>query len=394
MTNHAHITADDRRARLGLRHGLAEPLSDVVEIAQNLVAIHSSDPATVYLTARARVENFTVPDMEKALYSHKSLVRVHGMRRTLWVVSREDLGMIQFSSTDHIAARERKRMARMLEEGGVTENGDQWIRENADSVETYLSENGPTLTRELTADLEGLRDKIVQRKKDGTIAGQTGAGSRLLVQLGFEARLIRTEPTGTWNSSQYRWTTMNDWLGSRVASLPREEAQATLLSRWLEAFGPATETDVAWWTGWTLGSVRQALERVGAVTVTLANSDEGYVLPEDLEPVLSTGPWVAFLPSLDVTTMGWKERDWYLGEYASLLFDRNGNAGPTVWANGRIVGGWSQRSTGEVVYELLADVGNELEDLIASEAGRLQEWLGDTVIKARFRSPHDKQLSA
>ena len=90
----------------------------------------------------------------------------------------------------------------------------------------------------------------------------------------------------------------------------RAEAEATLLSRWLEAFGPATETDIAWWTGWTLGSVRQALDRLGATTVSLTDSAEGYVLPDDVEPVTPADPWVAFLPSLDVTTMGWKERAW------------------------------------------------------------------------------------
>ncbi len=61
-------------------------------------------------------------------------------------------------------------------------------------------------------------------------------------------------------------------------------------------------------------------------------------------------PSAALLPTLDPTTMGWKERDWYLGEHASLLFDSNGNAGPTVWWDGRVVGGWSQRRDGEIVF--------------------------------------------
>ena len=123
-------------------------------------------------------------------------MRVHGMRRTLWVVSREDLEMIHSSSTEHIAARERKKMARMLEKGGVTPYGDRWIQEKSDTVESYLFEHGPTLTRELTSDLDGLRAKIVQKKKDGTIAGQTGAGSRLLIQLGFRGKVDQDRAHG------------------------------------------------------------------------------------------------------------------------------------------------------------------------------------------------------
>ena len=54
-------------------------------------------------------------------------------------------------------------------------------------------------------------------------------------------------------------------------------------------------------------------------------------------------PWVALLPGLDSTVMGWKERAWFLGGHQHALFDVNGNAGPTVWCNGRIVGGWAHR---------------------------------------------------
>ena len=71
-------------------------------------------------------------------------------------------------------------------------------------------------------------------------------------------------------------------------------------------------------------------------------------------------PWVALLPGLDPTTMGWKRRDWYLPPgHVPLLFDRNGNAGPAVWVDGRIVGGWVQRRNGEIATRLLDDVGRE-----------------------------------
>ena len=62
------------------------------------------------------------------------------------------------------------------------------------------------------------------------------------------------------------------------------------------------------------------------------------------------------LPGADPTVMGWKERTCYLGEHAPELFDRNGNAGPTVWANGRVVGGWTQHDDGELVVGLLEPV--------------------------------------
>jgi hypothetical protein len=102
---------------------------------------------------------------------------------------------------------------------------------------------------------------------------------------------------------------------------------------------------------------------------------------------------VVLLPSLDPTTMGWRQRAWYLGEHAPQLFDGNGNAGPTVWADGAIVGGWAQRRDGEVVVELLEDVGGETEGAVRRAADELQRWLGATRITPRFPTPLHRRLA-
>jgi hypothetical protein len=91
--------------------------------------------------------------------------------------------------------------------------------------------------------------------------------------------------------------------------------------------------------------------------------------------------------------MGWKQRDWYLGQHAAALFDLSGNAGPTLWWDGRVVGGWSQRGSGEVSYRLLEDVGLEARSVIEGEAARLQDWLGDIVVTARFPTPLHRELA-
>src|SRR3989442_2152329 len=122
-------------------------------------------------------------------------------------------------------------------------------------------------------------------------------------------------------------------------------------------------TDVRWWTGWTARLATKTLEALGAVEVGL-DEDAGYVLPDDLDPVDDPDPWVALLPGLDPTVMGWKERAWSLGDHASELFDRNGNAGPTVWANGRAVGGWMQTDGGEMIVELLEKVDARTRKMI------------------------------
>jgi hypothetical protein len=97
---------------------------------------------------------------------------------------------------------------------------------------------------------------------------------------------------------------------------------------------------------------------------------------------------------LDTTVMGWTERDWLLGPHGPRLFDRSGNPGPTVWWDGRVVGGWAQRPSGEIVYRLLEDVGAEAIAAIDAEAARLTAWLGPARVTPRFRTPLERELSS
>lgn len=120
----------------------------------------------------------------------------------------------------------------------------------------------------------------------------------------------------------------------------------------------------------------------------------GYVLPDDFDATADPGPWVALLPALDSTTMGWNERGWYLGSHVGRLFDTNGNAGPTIWSDGRVVGGWAQRRSGEVVINVLEDVAPETRREVEAEAERTRRWLGPTRVIPRFRTPVEKELAA
>jgi len=104
-------------------------------------------------------------------------------------------------------------------------------------------------------------------------------------------------------------------------------------------------------------------------------------------------PWVALLPALDPTPMGWSQRSWYLGDHAPALFDRSGNIGPTVWCDGRVVGGWAQRANGEVVYRLLEDIGGDADTAVDAAAGEVAGWIGEVRVTPRFRTPLERELT-
>lgn len=388
------LRVDDsqRRARLAKRHRLVTPATSPDEAAEALVALHSSDPATVHLSCWARIPIFHTGLLEKSLYDERTLLRIYGMRRTLWVVSRAVFPLVNSSSTSKIAEASRRRFVRMIEDHGVADDGARWLDEVTPLVLGALADHGEVLGREITTLVPELDREMVFYNKAGKLMGRTRMVTNTMVQLALEARVTRSRPTGTWVSSQYHWTGMEAWLGGEVSAVDLREASKGLLRRWLHSFGPATETDIRWWTGWTAKQARQALADIEAVEVEL-ESGTGFLNPADLDEVEQPPPWIALLPSLDPTPMGWKERDWYLGEHYPTLFDRNGNAGPTVWVDGRVVGGWAQRKTGEIVYEIFDDVGAEAHAAIEARASELQDWMGEVTVTPRFRSPHDKKLA-
>ena len=118
------------------------------------------------------------------------------------------------------------------------------------------------------------------------------------------------------------------------------------------------------------------------------DSGTGYLLPDDLDPPPASEPWVALLPALDPSTMGWKHRDWYLDPSdARVLFDRNGNAGPTIWVDGHVVGGWAQRKDGTIALRLLRDVGAERRSDVERAAEELRRLIGEVRFSVRFPTP-------
>jgi hypothetical protein len=166
-----------------------------------------------------------------------------------------------------------------------------------------------------------------------------------------------------------------------------------LARRWLLTFGPALASDLQWWAGWTAGQVKAALATLPVAEVDL-DGQPGVALAADLAPVAMPPPCAALLPALDPTPMGWQSREWFLGPHGPALFDRTGNIGPSAWMDGRIVGGWAQRSSGEVVVRLLEDVGSDAVAAIQAEAARLQSWLGELRVTPRFRTPLEREISA
>lgn len=390
------IDTAERRARFAQRHHLATGAraTGPVEAARDLVGLHSSDPATVYLSIFSRMAHGD-PGAEpaaigRALYDERSLVRMLGMRRTMFVEPLELVPIVHAACAEANGGQQRRATIQMLAGAGIADDPGTWLAEVEAETLRALTLRGEATASEIAQDVPRLREQIPVgegKRWQGTI----GVSTRVLFGLAAEGRVIRGRPRGSWVSSLYRWTTIESWLPGPLVEMSTEAARVELIRRWLGAFGPGTPGDIRWWTGWTLGEVRRALAELGAVEVEL-DEGIGVALADDLELTEEPAPWVALLPALDPTVMGWAGRDWYLGPHRPALFDTNGNAGPTIWADGRVVGGWAQRRDGTIALRLLEGVGAEATATIDTEADRLSDWLGSVRITPRFRTPIEKDL--
>ncbi|MBV8716129.1 MAG: AlkZ family DNA glycosylase [Chloroflexi bacterium] len=387
------IDVPERRARLSRRQHLAgSALADTPEdAARDLVALHGTDPATVFLSVAARVRQPDVAAMEDALYTRRVLIRMLGMRRTMFVVHDSLAPVVQAACTNALAVQLKRRYQQLLSTAGVVDDVPDWWARVAEATVAALRELKLATAQELGREVPELRTQI--RLAEGkNYEGTQSIATWMLMQLSAEGRIVRGQPRGSWISSQYRWAPIEAWLPGGVLPLETLSAQATLIHDWLHTFGPGTIEDLKWWTGLTMAEVKRAVQSLDVTEVDLGEAS-GLLLTEDLERVAAPEPWVTLLPALDVTPMAYVRREWFLGPHAPALFDRSGNIGPTVWSDGHIVGGWAQRQNGTVVFKLLEDVGRDVERAIESAAHRLGEWLGPVRITPRFRTPLERELS-
>lgn len=356
-----------------------------------MLALHATDPATVYLSVLARRVGATLDEVTTALYADRTLVRMMAMRRTLFVVPEELVPTVHHAAALDVAAAMRTRLVKQLAAGPtdppLPAELDGWLRETEAGVEAALEELGVASGAQLARAEPRLRTAILPRT-DKKYDVRRAITSQVLVLMGTEGRLVRARPLGSWTSRQHTWQAASaNWPGG-IPAMGREEARHALVEEYLRRFGPATEADVAWWTGWPLGAVRKAL-------AAIAPDRDGDLLwlAGDEEPSCGD-PVAALLPALDPTPMGWKKRGWFLPEDHRALYDTYGNIGPTVWWGGEIVGGWAIRTDGSIATRLLVDRGTEARSAVDDAATRLEPRLEGAVVVPSFRTPLERELSA
>lgn len=378
------VSDSERRARLGIRHALSNRVSDPLAAAQAVVCLHATEPASIYLSAWARSGASRV-DVDRALYTDRSIVKQLAMRRTLFAFPRDLLPAVRGSAAARVAKQQAAQLARSVETGGLATNGTAWVEQVCADVLALLRKS-PATTSQLRAQIPALGERLPAPER--ARAELTPVAPRVLTVLAAGGSVVRGANGGGWTVSRPYWTLTETWLGSPLPPLPEAQGYADLVRRWLWAFGPGTEADITWWLGATKTAVRRTLADVGAVPVRLEDGSTAWVHPEDVDEVPISASWAALLPALDPTTMGWRGRRFYVDNaVAADVYDGAGNGKPTAWWEGRIVGRWAQEADGTVVVVPVIPLTRAATTALKHKASELTAWFEGHVIRSGFQSP-------
>ncbi|WP_409185407.1 winged helix DNA-binding domain-containing protein [Amycolatopsis sp. VS8301801F10] len=375
------VTDDERRDRIGLRHALATAATGVEAAVRAVTCLHATEASSSYLSAyaRSRADRESISD---ALFGQRTVVRQLAMRRTVFAFPVDLLAAARGSASARVTRQLTARLAKDAELAGI-DDGPAWVDNRcAEALEAIREE--PGTTAQLRARVPELNTRIAAEGRPAVLAP---AGSRVLSVLAASGSVVRGNNAGRWQVSRPVWTDIQQWLGEDPGVLDEREGYRELVRRWLWSFGPGTEDDLVWWLGATKTAVRRALDDVGAAPALLEDGTPAWLHPDDEEEVRLDRDWAALLPALDPTTMGWRHRDFYLGGHGPQLFDGAGNAGPTAWWNGRIVGTWTQQPDGTVEVVPVEPVPVAAAAALEEEAAKLTAWFDGDVVATGYLPP-------
>jgi hypothetical protein len=392
------FTAEQRRRILVRRHHLMGDAAGPEAVTRALVALHATDPASVYLSVLARSSATTLAEVAVAMYDRRSLVRWMAMRRTLFVLPRDDVPMIQAAASAPVAAALRRRLISRLECDGteppIDGDLDAWVRTVETAVASALARRHCATGAELAADVPALTTLLPARTPSERAQRVT---TFILTLMSADGRLVRATPVGPWTSRHHRWEPITAWWPQGLPAINEADAQRELAHRWLSRFGPATSEDLQWWTGWNKSTTSRALTDLPIVEVDLHGGPGIVLTGSDWSETANEGndaqPVATLLPALDPTPMGWKHRDWFLGIDPARIFDRAGNIGPTLWCDGEIIGSWTVTPSGDIRTAIEADRGEEARAAIERAAARLHERLESAVVTPAVRTPIEQSLA-
>jgi hypothetical protein len=342
---------------------------DVVEIVNDVGGLHATSSTTPYLSLCARCSRFEKKDFDREMYDRRTLGKVRCVRKTIYIHPKDRIPLVWKATVGQVITESKGFMTGR----GVTE--EMYDKLSKDILQMLRG-------RELAA-----AEIKATLKTDADV-------SSILYYMCDQGLLMRARPVKGWKDRRHRYALFNDYFPDlQLEKFEEREAIIELVRLYLASFGPASEVDIAWWTGLGKTKVRGALKELEdqLVEVSVTEIGEGLFMLQtdkaDMQALkLPKEPMINLLPHLDPYLMGYKERERYLDQaFSNLVFDRSGNATSAILVDGKVVGVWDFEEDEEPLVKifLFQEIGKNLQDEIFVQAERLGEFIAEAKVKVK-----------
>jgi len=341
-------------------------MNDVVQIAKDIGGLHGTSATGPYLSLLARSIFFQRENLAVEMSKKKSLARIRYVRNTIYILPREFIP-VAYAATSQMAKVTAAWFSKYL---GITPA--QYVR-ISNKILKVLRGRGLT-TREI--------------KKKLRTAINIAPIVNLMCDKGLLMRSLAREG---WKSTQHTYFLFEDYYPDLdLSAYDKKEARRKIVEQYLLSFGPVSEQDIAWWTGFPKLQVKEILEGLGeeVFSVEIPELESGCLVhSSDWESLKSIGipthPVVNILPALDPYMMGYKARERYLHpKHYKMVFDRSGNATSTILVDGQVVGIWDLEELLVKIF-YLKDVGKDIRKKVRSRASDVGRFLAEKPVQVK-----------
>ena len=312
--------ADIANLRLASQQIAGTTFKAVKDLVGWMGAIQAQDLAMAKWAVGVRLPGSTVQEIEAAVNSGE-IIRTHLLRPTWHIVSADDIYWMLALSAPQIRTSLKSRHKDLGLSAAVIAKSNQVI-EKALREAQFLPREALSAALE-KADIPVGDNRtshlLLQAELDGIICSGGTIGNKQTYAL-LEERVPRPKPV-----------------------LTKDEALATLASKYFASHGPATLPDFVWWSGLSVLDAKHALEMVNSVlaSATIASQTYWYA---DFIPMPANDPGtVHVLPAFDELIISYKDRSASIPpEIHAKAVSENGIFRPVIVVHGKVSGLWKR----------------------------------------------------
>jgi hypothetical protein len=349
------------------------------EVINSVVGVHSARLSTPYIAFRARINNIVPADYRAATYSSNRLIKLRCMRKTLHTVTQE-LAPIVHTAT--LALRTSEIQTHLIRNGFSQ-------KETSDLLKQIIKLLGQPETHSQFLIL--IKNCIELYRPHLSLSRKNTVARLLLKWLWESGQICYINQAKHWareirlyGNIHYLYPNLN------LNGISRTSAVRELVSRYIRAFEPVSEKDIAWWTGIRMSEIRIALksmqEELSLVTLE-GVADDLFITIEGINNYLHfnnlklPSSWCAFLAYEDPTLKGYfNTRGRYVDQtHYNKLFNQIGEVRPSIVINGRVVGIWAWNAKSErISIKLFRALSVEEINLVSIKKCEIENYLDET----------------